>query len=104
MHMVLLDAGESSAGVFDWSTLLIFVPMIALIYFLMIRPESKRKKKAQKMREELVVGDEITTIGGIVGRVINIKDDDLVIETGHDRSQIKIKKWAMSSREEKIKD
>jgi len=104
MHMVMLQAEEGAAGGGIWSMLIMFVPMAAIIYFFMIRPESKRKKKAQQMRNELIVGDEITTIGGIVGRVINIKDDDLIIETGHDRSQIKIKKWAMSSREEKIKD
>ena len=105
MHMVLLEAGAGDSlagGNGGWSMLIMFVPMIAIIYFFMIRPESKRKKKAQQLRNELVVGDEVTTIGGIVGRIISIKDDDVIVETGHDKSQVKVKNWAISSRDEKI--
>jgi preprotein translocase subunit YajC len=67
------------------------------MYFLMIRPQKKKQKEEQKMRNSLRVGDEITTIGGITGRVLNIKEDDLVIETGADRTKMTIKKWALQS-------
>ncbi|HCA30282.1 MAG TPA: preprotein translocase subunit YajC [Ruminococcaceae bacterium] len=67
------------------------------MYFLMIRPQKKKQKEEQKMRNSLRVGDEITTIGGITGRVLNIKEDVMVIETGADRSKMTIKKWALQS-------
>lgn len=74
-----------------------FLIIIPLMYFLMIRPQKKKQKEEQKMRNSLRVGDEITTIGGITGRVLNIKEDDLVIETGADRTKMTIKKWALQS-------
>ena len=81
--------------------LLILPVMFIAMYFLMIRPSSKRRKEEQEMRNSITIGDEITTIGGIVGKVIGIKDDNesLIIETGADRSKIKIKKWAVATRE-----
>lgn len=87
---------ENSAGVMQ------FVMMIVLLvgmYFLMIRPSSKRKKQEDTMRNNIQIGDKITTIGGIIGRVVAIKDENesFVIETGVDRSKIKIKKWAIAS-------
>lgn len=103
MYRVLLE-GTTTDSFGIWGTLLMFVPLIIIIYFFMIRPENKRKKKAKQMRDELIVGDEITTIGGIVGRIVNIKDEDLIIESGFDKSRIKVKKWAVSSKDEKISD
>ena len=76
---------------------IMIIAMFALMYFLMIRPENKRKKEAQNMRDSLAVGDEITTIGGIVGRVVTVKDDSLIIETGAERNRIKIMRWAIST-------
>ena len=73
------------------------VLVIVLMYFIMIRPQRKKQKEEQKMRNNIRVGDEITTIGGICGRVLNIKEDSLVIETGADRSKMTIKKWALQS-------
>ena len=73
------------------------VLIVVLMYFVMIRPQRKKQKEEQKMRNSIRVGDEITTIGGICGRVINIKEDSLVIETGADRSKMTIKKWALQS-------
>lgn len=73
------------------------VLIVVLMYFVMIRPQRKKQKEEQKMRNSIRVGDEITTIGGICGRVINIKEDALVIETGADRSKMTIKKWALQS-------
>ena len=78
--------------------------MVAVFYFFLIRPESKRKKKAAKMRSDLIVGDTVTTAGGIIGKVVNIKDDEITVESGSDKVRIKFARWAISSREEKISD
>ncbi len=75
----------------------LIVLMIVAMYFLMIRPQRKRQKEEQQMRNSLRVGDEITTIGGICGRVLQVKEDSLVIETGADRSKMTIKKWAIQT-------
>lgn len=77
--------------------IIVVVLMIVVMYFFMIRPQRKKEKDAKNMRDNLVVGDEVTTIGGIVGRVVSIKEDTLVIETGADREKIRIKKWAVQS-------
>lgn len=79
-------------GSFVW-----FIPIIALMYFMMIRPQKKREKAVQEMRSKLEVGDEIVTVGGIVGRVVSIKDDSIVLETGNDRSKIRIMRWAVQT-------
>lgn len=76
------------------------LPLIAVLvvmYFLMIRPQKKKEKKTQEMRNNLQVGDEVTTIGGIIGRVVSLREDTLLIETGSDRSKIRIKRWAVQS-------
>ncbi len=78
-------------------TVIMLVAMFALLYFVMIRPENKRKKEAEQMRSNLKVGDDITTIGGITGKVVTVKDDRFVIETGADQVRIKFAKWALSS-------
>ena len=74
-----------------------FVVLIAVFYFFMIRPENKRKKEAQKMRDSLKVGDNITTIGGIIGDVVSVKEDSLVLETSADRVRIEFAKFAVST-------
>lgn len=79
------------------STILMLVVMFAIMYFLMIRPENKRKKKAQEMRDSLKKGDVITTIGGIVGRVVMVTKDTIVIETSDDRVRMELTKWAVST-------
>ena len=79
------------------STILMLVLMFAIMYFLMIRPENKRKKKAQEMRESLKKGDVITTIGGIVGKVVMVNKDTIVIETSDDRVRMELTKWAVST-------
>ena len=78
--------------------ILIVVLMVAMIYFFMIRPENKRKKQAQAMRDSLTVGDEITTIGGIIGTICAVKENTIVIETGADRVRIEFTKWAVSTK------
>lgn len=80
------------------STIVMFAAMIAIFYFLLIRPESKRKKAMAKMRSELAVGDEITTIGGIIGTICAVKEETIVIETGADRVRIEFAKWAVSTK------
>ena len=67
------------------------------MYFVMIRPQKKQQQQEKAMRDSLRVGDDITTIGGIIGRVVNVKEDTLIIETGADRSKLTIKKWAVQS-------
>lgn len=82
----------------DLATIVMLVAMIAIFYFLLIRPENKRKKEADKMRSSLQVGDVITTIGGIVGTVCAVKENTIVLETGADRVRIEFTKWAVSSK------
>ncbi len=80
------------------SGILMVVVMIAIFYFMLIRPENKRKKQAQEMRDSLTVGDEITTIGGIVGTICAVKANSIVIETGADRVRLEMMKWSVSSK------
>ena len=79
-------------------TIVMLVAMIAIFYFMLIRPENKRKKEAEKMRSELSVGDVITTIGGIVGTICAVKDNTIVIETSADRVRMEFTKWAISTK------
>ena len=82
------------------ANLVAFLPMILMIvvlYFLMIRPQQKRQREEQKMRNNLRVGDELTTIGGIKGRVVAIKDDTVTIETSNDRTKIVFEKAAIGT-------
>ena len=81
------------------SMLVMIVGMIAVFYFMLIRPENKRKKEAEQMRSSVKVGDEIITIGGITGKVVSVKDDCFVLETGADQVRIEFKKWALSTNE-----
>ena len=74
---------------------IMIIAMFALMYFLMIRPENKRKKEAQNMRDSLAVGDEITTIGGITGTICAVKENTIVIESGADRVRVELTKWAV---------
>ena len=90
--MVQLLNGSSMAG-----SIVMIVAMLAVLYFMLIRPENKRKKEAEEMRSSLKVGDKITTIGGIVGTVVNVKDDKFVMETGADQVRIELAKWALST-------
>ena len=81
------------------TSIIMIVAMIAVFYFLMIRPENKRKKEAEQMRSAVKTGDEIVTIGGIIGTVVNVKDEKIVIETSADQVRIELAKWAISSNE-----
>lgn len=86
------------------STIIMIVLMIAVFYFLMIRPENKKKKQLEEMRGNVKVGDNITTIGGVVGDVCHVKDDIVVIEVGADRVRIEFNKWAISTNNSAMKE
>ena len=90
-----LEATATAGGM--GSSIMMIVAMIAIFYFMLIRPENKRKKEAEQTRNSVKTGDEITTIGGIVGKVVNVKDDKIVIETSADQVRIELMKWAISS-------
>ena len=79
------------------SMIFMLVGMFALMYFLMIRPQKKRQKEEQEMRNTVELGDDITTIGGIVGKVVAVKEDSLIIETGADRNRLTIKRWSIQA-------
>ena len=76
-----------------------FVVLIVVFYFFLIRPQRKRDKQEREMRNSISVGDEISTIGGFIGRVVSIKDDTLVIESSSDRTKLKIYRWAIRGKE-----
>ena len=96
--MIFLEV-TPTAGQSMLSLLITFLPMILIFYFLLIRPENKRKKEAEALRSALKKGDKITTIGGIVGTVVDVKEDKFVIETGADQVRIELAKWALSTNE-----
>lgn len=96
--MPVLTQAAAPTSVSILTTLLPFVILILVFYFLLIRPENKKKKALNEMRNALSVGDEVTTIGGIVGRVVHIKDDLVTIETSEDRVRIQFTRWAISTK------
>ena len=81
------------------STMIMMVMMVAIFYFMLIRPENKRKKEAEQMRSSVRKGDKITTIGGVIGTVVDVKENNIVIETSADQVRIEFAKWAISSNE-----
>ena len=93
-----LTSTASAAGGMSGSIIMI-VAMLAVFYFMLIRPENKRKKEAEQMRSAVKKGDKITTIGGIVGTVVDVKESRIVMETGADQVRIELEKWAISSNE-----
>lgn len=99
MPQFLDAANAANVGGGMFSTVIMLVAMLALFYFLLIRPENKRKKEAESMRNALKEGDRITTIGGIVGTVVSVKENNFVIETGADRVRMEFAKWALSTNE-----
>lgn len=100
MNSFMLFAAASGS----WVTIIMLVLIFAVMYFVMIRPQKKQEKEINAMRDNLEVGDEITTIGGIIGKVVSIKEDTLVLETSHDRTHIRILKSAVSRVDVKAED
>ena len=93
-----LTATEAATGGM-MSSIIMMVAMLGIFYFLLIRPENKRKKEAEQMRSTVRKGDKITTIGGIVGTVVDVKENNIVVETSADQVRIEFAKWALSSNE-----
>ena len=94
----ILSAGGAQGSGSMMPSIMMIVIMIAIFYFLLIRPENK-KKAMESMRNALKVGDKITTIGGIVGEVVHVKDESIIIETSSDRVRMELAKWSVSSNE-----
>ena len=102
MYRLFLDAAEGTQAAntgSGWYSIIMLVILLVVFYFFMIRPQKKQEKETAAMRDALQVGDEITTIGGICGKIIAVKDDSesIIIETGSDRARIRVKRWAIGS-------
>lgn len=96
MYFNFLETAATGGKASSYSMIIMLVVMFGAMYFLMLRPQKKRQKEEQEMRDNVQVGDEVVTIGGICGRVITVKDDDsIVVETGADRAKLRFKKWAI---------
>ncbi len=92
---VFADAAPTTSSFSSFLPIILLVVMLGVFYFLIMRPQKKQEKEINQMRENLQIGDEISTTGGILGRVVKIKDDIVTIETGSDKNKIKIFKWAV---------
>lgn len=94
--MTLTAGGDGNSMII---MILVYAVFIGALYFLFFRPQNKKKKKEAEMRNNAQVGDEITTIGGICGRIVAVKEetDSIIIETGSDRAKIRVKRWAIGS-------
>lgn len=98
----LLEAGDAaaetvSAGAGSWLSIGMLLVLLVVFYFFMVRPQKKQEKETNAMRNGLQVGDEITTIGGIIGKIVSIKDETLVIETTRNCTKIRILRTAVRS-------
>ncbi len=92
-----LEAATAPTGGGLGMPLIMMAIMFGVFYFILIRPENKRKKEAEQTRKDTKVGDQVTTIGGIIGTVVNVKEDKFVMETGADQVRIEFAKWAIST-------
>ena len=95
LNTFLTGTETPTAGSNGWISIALMIGMLALLYFFMIRPQKKQEKETNNMRNNLVVGDEITTIGGIIGKIVSIKDETIVIETSRDGTKIRLLKSAV---------
>ena len=91
------EGGDAATGASSYSGIIVLVVMLVVFYIFLIRPENKKKKQAEEMRNNLSVGDKITTIGGMVGKIVDISGDLITFETGEDRVRIQVTKWAIST-------
>ena len=97
-----LDAAANNGG--NWGFIGVLVVMVVVFYFFMYRPQKKQEKQVNDMRNNLEVGDEITTIGGIIGKVISMKEETVMIETGADKTKIRILRSAIRNIDVKVSD
>jgi len=102
MNFLTQDAAANPMQLYG--TLIMVVAMLAIFYFLMYRPQKKQEKQVNEMRNSISVGDEITTIGGIIGEVVSIKEETLVIETSKERTKIRILRSAVKNVDVKAED
>ena len=96
MNIAFLETASGSGSM--WSSIIMMALIIVVFWFFISRPQRKKDKETAKMRSELQVGDEIVTIGGIIGIIVSMKEDSLVIETGSDRSKVRLARWAISGK------
>ena len=96
MNIAFLETASGSGSM--WSSIIMMALIIVVFWFFIIRPQRKKDKETAKMRSELQVGDEIVTIGGSIGIIVSMKEDSLVIETGSDRSKVRLARWAISGK------
>lgn len=94
MSLFLTETSTAAGGS---SMIIMLVLMFAIFYFFIIRPENKKRKKTEEIRSSLSLGDEIVTIGGITGKIVQITEDTITFETGEDRVRLQVKKWAIST-------
>ena len=94
---LFLEAAATTGVGGGMPMLLMIIIMFAVFYFFVIRPENKKKKKTEEMRNSLSLGDEIITIGGMIGKIVQITEDTITFETGEDRVRIQVKKWAVQT-------
>ena len=93
------SGGADLAGGGGTFTIVWLVIMVALFYFMLIRPENKKEKADRQLRASLQAGDKIVTIGGFTGRILSVKDDEVTFETGAAKTRLTVKKWAIQTRE-----
>jgi preprotein translocase subunit YajC len=92
-------AGGNASLIAQLGTFLPIIAVFVVFYFFMMRPQKKKEKETERMRKDVQIGDEIVTIGGVVGKIVSIKDEDqLIIETGSDKTRIRIKRWAIQNK------
>ena len=96
MNIAFLETASGSGSM--WSSIIMMALIIVVFWFFIIRPQRKKDKETAKMRSELQVGDEIVTIGGIIGIIVSMKEDSLVIEAGSDRAKVRLARWAISGK------
>ena len=92
MSTLFLTGNSATGGI---TTIIMLVAMLAIFYFFMYRPQKKQEKETNDMRNGLQVGDEITTIGGIIGKIVSMKDETVLIETSNERNKIRILRTAV---------
>ena len=104
MFSYLLEGAAQSSGGGWISTIIMILLLVVVMYFFMIRPQKKQEKQVNEMRDNLQVGDEITTIGGIIGKIVSIKEETILVETGRDKVKIRFLRSAVRSVDVKAED
>lgn len=104
MLSFLTTTTDASVGSSGGTMLIMMVGLLAVMYFMVILPEKKKKKEQETLRSSLHKGDKITTIGGIMGKIVDIKDDKIVVESGEDQVRLEMQKWAVMTNHTAEKD